>query len=390
MKQPTTVAPTAHAVPARTIASISLGIFAFACGAVPTVAHADVPPENATVSLKYLDYQDSQPGIERIRVKAPALAISTPFAGDWSFDATVVSDAISGASPAFYTVARSFSQLTDQRRAIDASLTKYSTDGSLRVGVALSSESDYDSKAVSALGSVSTDDRNTTVKLGLGVTKDTIRSNADPRINESRSSVEWLLGVTRVLTQVDVVQLTSTYANGQGFFSDPYKSLDNRPRSRQAATLTTRWNHFFDGSDGTARMSYRYYTDTNHINAHTVNLEYEQPLAQGWALTPLLRMYTQSAARYFVDPNPAFPTRINIPADFVPGESLTSFDQRTSAYGAYTWGLKVGKVLDKWWSADLKYERYEQRAEWRWGGGGSPGMAPFSARTWQLGLARRF
>lgn len=390
MKHPPAVAQTTYRAPACTITSLSIGIFAVACTTLAPLAHADVPPENATLSLKYLVYQDSQPGNERIRVQAPALAISTPLAGDWSFDGTVVSDAISGASPAFYTVARSFSQITDHRRAFDANFTKYGADASLRVGVALSSESDYESKAVSALGSLSTDDRNTTVKLGLGLTRDTIRSNADPRINEARTSVEWLLGVTRVLTHVDVVQLTATYANGQGFFSDPYKALDNRPRSRQAATLSTRWNHFFESSDGTARMGYRYYTDTNHINAHTVNLEYEQPFAQGWALTPVLRMYNQSAARYFVDPNPAFPNRINIPAEFVPGESLISFDQRTSAYGAYTWGLKVGKVLDKWWSADVKYERYEQRAEWRWGGGGSPGLAAFSARTWQVGLSRRF
>lgn len=372
------------------MANLGLGLFAFACGSIPLAARADLPAETATLSLKFLDYQDSQFENDRIRVRAPALAISTPIAGEWSFDGAVVSDTISGASPSFYTATRSFAQVNDHRLAVDANLTRYWPDGSLRAGVAISSESDYDSKAASALASWSTVDKNTTLKMGLGLTKDTIRSNADASLNETRSSVEWLLGVTRVLTATDIAQLTATYANGQGFFSDPYKTLDNRPRSRQAGTVLARWNHFFSGSDGTARLSYRYYADTNHIHAHTFHFEYEQPLSHGWSVTPVLRGYTQSAAHFFSNPNPSFPTRIQIPDDFVPGDSFISFDPRTSAYGARTWGLKLAKELDKLWSVDLKFERYEQRAEWRWGGEGSPGLAAFAARTWQLGLSRRF
>ncbi|OYU46684.1 MAG: hypothetical protein CFE44_00900 [Burkholderiales bacterium PBB4] len=367
-----------------------VGLFAAACGAWPLAAHADVPPENATLSFKYLDYQDSQPGNDRIRVKAPAFAISTPFAGDWSLDASYVFDAISGASPGFYTAPRSLSEITEQRRAVDASVTRYWADGSLKIGAAVSNESDYESRAVSALGSWSSAERNTTWKLGVGVTKDRIRSNIDPSLDESRTTVDGLLGVTQVLTPNDIAQLTVTFANGQGFFSDPYKALDSRPRSRQAQTLLGRWNHFFTQTDGTARLSYRYYTDTNQIKAHTLGLEYEQPLPGGWALTPLLRVYSQSAASFYVDPDPQFPNRVNIPDDYDPGTSLISFDQRTSAYGARTLGFKLSKQLDKDWAADLKLERYEQRGEWRIGGEGSPNLAPFIARTVQLGLTRRF
>ena len=369
---------------------LGLGLFAAACAGLPLAAQADVPPENATISLKYLDYQDSQPDNERIRVKAPAIAISTPFAGDWSFDGSYVVDAISGASPAYYTAPRSLANITEQRRALDASVTRYWADGSLKVGAAVSNESDYDSRAVSALGSWSSADRNTTLKLGLGVTQDRIRSNTNRNLDESRTTTDWLFGITRVITPTDIAQLTVTFANGQGFFSDPYKALDSRPRSRQVHTVLGRWNHFFTGTDGTARFSYRYYADTNEIKAHTLGLEYEQPLPDGWAITPLLRVYTQSAARFYVDPDPQLPNRVNIPDDYVPGESLLSFDQRTSAYGARTIGLKLTKQLDKNWAADMKLERYEQRGDWRIGGDGSPGLAPFMARTVQLGLTRRF
>ena len=372
------------------LSQVGLGLFAAACSALPLAAQADVPPENATISLKYLDYQDSQPGIDRIRVKAPAIAVSAPFAADWSFDGSVVFDAISGASPAYYTAARSLSDITEQRRALDASVTRYWADGSLKVGAAVSTESDYDSRAVSALGSWSSADRNTTFKFGLGVTRDRIRSNIDGTLDESRTTVDGLLGITQVITPTDIAQITVTFANGQGFFSDPYKALDSRPRSRQASTLVGRWNHFFDSTDGTARVSYRYYSDTNQIKAHTLGLEYEQPLPGGWAITPLFRVYSQSAASFYVDPDPKFPNRVNIPEDYVPGESLLSFDQRTSAYGARTLGFKLSKQFSKDWAADVKLERYEQRGEWRIGGDGSSGLAPFIAKTVQLGLTRRF
>lgn len=366
------------------------GLLAAALSVVVSPARADAPPEKAQISFKYLDYQDSQPEFDRIRVKATAMGLSIPIAGDWSLDGTHVADVISGASPAFYTATRSFSNITERRTATDINLTKFWPSGSLRVGFAASNESDYQSRALSALASLSSEDRNTTLKWGLGVTKDRIGSNIDPTFSDEKSTVDALLGVTQVITPNDIAQVTLTYANGQGFFSDPYKALDSRPRSRQTSTLLARWNHFFAGSEGTARISYRYYTDTNQINAHTLGLEYEQGLPNGWSITPLLRLYSQSAAKFYVDPNPKAPTRVNIPSDYVPGESLLSFDQRTSAFGARTVGLKISKDFDADWSADLKLEHYEQRAEWRWSGNGSPDLAPFRAVTWQLGVARRF
>ena len=112
-----------------------------------------------------------------------------------------------------------------------------------------------------------------------------------------------------------------------------------------------------------------------------------QPLPGGWTLTPALRLYTQSAARFYVDAGP-----IDSPFAPNPPEGALSYteDQRMSAFGARTLGLKIAKQLDAARLVDVKFERYGQRAGWRLFGTGSPDLLPFNARSLQIGLSRRF
>ena len=139
-----------------------------------------------------------------------------------------------------------------------------------------------------------------------------------------------------------------------------------------------------ESTQGTTRLSYRYYTDSWSIDSHTLGFEYVQPLSQGWTVTPLARLYSQSAASFYVNPDASsFP--------FAPSTNDNySEDQRVSAFGAHTLGLKVTKQLEAGWILDVKYENYEQRASWRLFGSGSPSQIPFYARNIQLGLSHPF
>src|SRR5689334_19168225 len=47
-------------------------------------AHAEAPPTSGTISVGYLDYRDSQSGLDRIRVKAQSISVMAPVAGVWS------------------------------------------------------------------------------------------------------------------------------------------------------------------------------------------------------------------------------------------------------------------------------------------------------------------
>lgn len=352
-------------------------------------AHAEAPPTNGVISVGYLDYQDSQSGLDRIRVHAPSVSIMTPVAGVWSVSGTLVKDDVSGASPRYHTAVSGASRMSDDRKAGDVALTRYLERGSVTMGAAYSTEHDYVSRALSLQGSYESEDRNTTWSAGIGHSDDKIDPVNHIVTNERKRTTNFLLGVTQVLTANDVAQLTLGYDDGSGYFSDPYKAFDNRPRSRTETTLLARWNHHVAATDGTTRLSYRYYRDSFGIRGHTLGAEYVQPLSDGWTLTPEVRLYTQSAASFYYDP--VYDSRLGAP--FPPGYNGTGYmsaDQRLSGFGAVTLGLKASKQIDKLWSVDAKVSAYQQRGSWRLFHQGSPGLDAFRAQTVQIAINRQW
>jgi len=381
--------------------------------ALPSVqfAYADAAPERGVVSLKYLNYQDSQsadtPATEslssrdRVAVNALSLKALMPVAGEWSVGVSFMEDSVTGASPAYHSSGFPANKSDvesgasgELRHSVDLQLTRYFLQGSVTAGSSYSTESDYVSRSYSLQGSLSTEDKNTTFTLGGSFNDDTIELNKPNVVaskqqlaNENKRVVAGLFGVTRVLTKKDIVQFNLGYSNGNGYYTDPYKDPDNRPRDRNNVTALGRWNHHVDSTDGTAKISYRYYSDTFGIRAHTLEAEYVQPLHHGWTLAPLLRLYTQSEADFYV----------TVAEEKFDGESpkppatgsYYTEDQRLSAFGALTVGLKVSKQLNPDWLVDLKFEHYQQRDEWSLSGSGDPGLATFNARSIQVGLSRK-
>ncbi|MEI7708518.1 MAG: DUF3570 domain-containing protein [Chlorobium sp.] len=365
-------------------------------------ANAEAPPENGVVSFKYLHYQDSQIGdgvtvisgassagsSSRMGVNAYSMTALVPVAGEWSIGTTYTSDSVSGASPMYHS--SGLTKMTDLRRAVDVELTRYFSRGTLSIGTSYSKESDYLSRGYSVQGSLSTEDKNTTFTLGGSMNSDDINPVIPPYGDYKKKVYSGIFGITRIVTKRDIVQLNIGYSNGNGDFSDPYKVNDNRPTLKNNATVLTRWNHHFDWTDGTAKLSYRYYTDTFGVRAHTLEGEYVQPLRNGWTLTPLLRLYSQSEANFYVAVGAAEKADPTTPTQPPANAIYYSEDQRLSAFGAITLGLKVSKQLNQDWLVDVKYEEYEQRSSWSVNGNGDPGLAPFGARSIQVGLSRKF
>jgi hypothetical protein len=349
-------------------------------------AHAESAPEKTTLSYKYLDYLDSQPDADRIGVKANALLVTTPINDEWSLTGGYVTDSISGASPRYHT--RQLTQMRDFRRGATLGVTRYMPEGTLTVTGVHSAESDYVSRSLSATGIWFTDaSKNTALTAGLGLTRDSINPNNKVVVDESKRVNDVMIGVTQVLGVADIAQLTLRHSRGTGYYTDPYKAFDERPRERNASTALARWNHHFESLDSTLRVAYRYYTDSFDIRAHTVDLQYAQSLPHGWTVTPLLRFYTQTAASFYVPVDPARGARPTFPAS---GAIFYSEDQRLSAFGAITTGLKIAKQLTPALAVDLKFEFYRQRANWAVSGKGDEGLAPFDARSLQLGFTYQF
>ncbi len=357
--------------------------------ALPGLALADNAPEQASLSVKYLDYKDSQPNLDRIHVRSPSLDLLLPIAGEWSLRAGLVNDAISGASPRYHTAVSGASHFDERRTAADLAVTRYFSRASVSLAAGHSGEHDYVSRFASTQASWSSEDNNSTWVAGVGVANDTINPVNDAVKDERRHSTDLTFGLTQVLGQRDIGQVVLGHVRGRGYFSNPYKYVDVRPREHDQDTLLLRWNHRVAGVDASSRMAYRYYRDSYGVQAHTLSEEVVHGMGNGWTLTPSLRLYSQSAARFYFDP--VYDKRFGAP--FPPGYRFgssddISADQRLSAFGAVTLGLKVAKRIDKDTSVDLKWETYRQRASWRLFGSGSPGLQEFDARSISIGLTR--
>jgi hypothetical protein len=359
-------------------------------------AVAESAPEYGSISYKYLDYLDYQSNVpdsysgassstskKRIKVKAHALLVKIPVAGEWLISGNYVGDSISGASPEYHS--KSLVKLKEHRDAGGVSITRYLPRGTLSFGVNQSNENDYFSRTYSLLGTVSTEDKNTTFNAGVSVSNDEISSTNGHVVNEKKRVVDLILGVTQVLTTNDIAQLNIGYSSGSGYFSDPYKFFDNRPDNKNHFTVLGRWNHYIAKTDGSSQLSYRYYKDTYNISAHTVNFDYSQPFEGGWIVTPSFRYYTQTAAKFYIGVDPGAPEFYELPET-----KYSSLDQRLSEYGAITLGLKVSKQINPDWLIDVKYEEYKQKESWALTGNSDGVLEPFGFRSFQFGITRRF
>jgi len=349
-------------------------------------------PEQSEVALKYLHYQDSQPGLDRIQVKAPSIYALVPVSSQWALEGSFVSDSVSGATPRWHSsISSATPRMSDLRRAGDVKVTHYRERSSYALGLSKSSENDYDSSAGSFSASFLSDDNNRSWDIGLGYAHDKIGSTNDPTLHESKHTTEAMVGVTQALSAYDLVQLNFTQTRGRGYYSDPYKEPDIRPGERDQSIVLARWNHHFAGYGTTLRTSYRYYRDTFGIRAHTLGADWVQPLGERLTLTPSLRLYSQSAADFYYDPvyDPVLGAPYP-PGYFTNPPAYISPDQRLSSFGAVTFGLKLAYQWSPEWLTDVKVERYEQRSGWRVGGTGSPGIDPFSATFVQVGISKRF
>lgn len=358
-------------------------------GLIPS-AHADNAPESGIISLRYLSYHDKQPGLDRLTVSAPSLYVLFPVGRDWAFSGSLVTDSVSGASVRYHSAISGASKMHDTRRANDLKATRYFERATLSIGTANSTEHDYQSRAVNVTGTFSSEDNNTTWTLGIGNTDDVINPVNNVVVNERKNTRDYLLGMSQVLTPNDIVQVSMTYANGHGYYNDPYKMIDNRPKNRNQRAILAKWNHHLEG-DSILQSSYRYYEDSYDIRGNTLTMDWVKPLSDGVTITPSLRYHTQGAANFYYDPvyhpllgAPFPPEFLNNPTGFY------SPDQRLSAFGAVTAGFKISKSIEGGWVADMRADYYKQKSAWRWFGKGSPGLEKLTATIFQLGLSKKF
>ncbi|MEN9558906.1 MAG: hypothetical protein RLZZ502_117, partial [Pseudomonadota bacterium] len=316
------------------------------------------------------------PNGERMRVVSPSLAFAMPLANQFLLSASLVHDAMSGASPTYHSALSGASGkgVHDKRNAGDVKLAWYRSQQMFSLGFAASRENDYSARSYSFGFAQSTADKNTTLQLGLALNRDVISSVNHVADHEQKNGHEVLIALTHNWNEYTLLQASLSYGKAKGYFNDPYKVLDSRPNQKEQGSVLLRANHFLPSAHAAVNLSYRYYQDTFGIRAHTLSAAWQQHVGEDWVISPGLRYYTQSKADFYFDPP--------FMSGYVNGQTYST-DQRLSNFYGLTYGLGLSKQLSNAVSLNGKYEYSDHKMR-------SPGLLPMRLQLFTVGAQYRF
>ncbi len=371
----------------RSIAGLMSAALAIPGLGIPAIVSAQSSPAPAEVRFQWATYRDYQNnGVDgrqdRIDVDSPMFWARTPIGDSTEIEVSGMIDSVSGASPHYLDTlsGASGTGIEDRRSAGDFKVTHYFERFSLGAGYAGSIEDDYRSHSGLLEAKTWTSDMNTTFAASYAFDSDQIACTNNELIDETRRTGRYLVGVTQVVSPVAIVQSNLTYDNADGYMSDPYKILDNRPRSRDSFAWLTRYNRFIESLNGSLHTDYRLAHDSFGITSHTMEVAFYKPIGEKWMVRPRVRYYSQHQANFF---STTFPPE-NV------GESFYSTDGRLGSFGGVTVGMKVERDLGEGFSVNVTGDYLEQRPGWVLGGNGSAGVRRFYAPFFSVGIAKRF
>jgi hypothetical protein len=275
----------------------------------------------------------------------------------------------------------------------------------LSVGASFSTEYDYTHLGLNARFARDFNQRNTTLSAGVAIASDEIDpvggtpdaltpmrdasdeaddggSNGDDdarRGTQSKDVLDFVVGVTQVLSRNTIVQLNYSYSDSSGYLTDPYKVLsvvdpltglavprvpppgvdgpdhlyfyESRPDSRSKHSLYAQAKHDMGGT--VLDVSYRYMTDDWDIDSHTIDARLRWPLGSRAYLEPHLRYYAQTEANFYTASL----------LDGVPIPAYASNDYRLGRFDAITAGLKYGWQTRGGKDMSVRLELYQQRGD---------------------------
>ena len=243
---------------------------------------------------------------------------------------------------------------SDERYAANIELIKKIDNHTVSGLLSLSTESDYDSMGIALKDAIVFNQKNTTLLLGGAFTHDKI-SPANSLPSDTKDTVDAIIGLTQLLDPRTVLTIDLALGHSQGLLTDPYKVValngalvaENRPDSKDKQTAYLSLAHFFPVVNGSLEGSYRYYTDSFGIDAHTVQLAWFQKFGDRWTVRPLVRYYDQTAADFYA-------------VQFDGAPEFYSSDYRVSALNSMGYGLKLIYAPNSRLQFDAEYLRYEQ------------------------------
>lgn len=233
------------------------------------------------------------------------------------------------------------------------------------VGVSVSKEYDYFHVGLSSGISRELNNKNTTLSLGLAYAADSIEpvgnapigltdiSAAKGASDESKDTLDFVVGLTQVLSKNTILQVNYGLSQADGYLNDPYKRIsrvdstgtivqnlnESRPDKRLGHNIYGALKHNFSGN--VLSTSARLHSDDFGIDSVTLDAKYNINLGNRRSIEPHLRYYHQTAADFYA---PQLDAASPLP-DFA------SADYRLAEFDAYTLGAtyRFGGRKDREW-----------------------------------------
>ncbi|MBI5769871.1 MAG: DUF3570 domain-containing protein [Verrucomicrobia bacterium] len=344
-----------------------------------------------SLAYKFEDYREAD---GRIAVRTQGAFLEQSLGTEMHLKLSGLLDTITGATPTGEPAPAGSDQVgtsllhQERRKAWSADLSRQFGRYNLALGGANSRESDYVSNGWSMNLLTDFNQKNTTLLLGYAGTDDKIKIFYNTRLpRHHKHTNDAIVGLTQLLDPRTSVTLNLTWGRAAGFLSDPYKLVqkntqifpgvflpltfgENRPQYREKWVAFAGYNRTFPDQRGALEASYRFYTDTFDVDAHTLDLAWFQRVGEKFILRPGVRIYEQRAARFYVynlNNSPLTP----VSSTPRPDGPFYSSDFRLSEMRTFTYGLKgIWNVTDTF-ALDLALEQYDMH--------GLDGLTPRSA-----------
>src|SRR5262249_46644101 len=190
---------------------------------------ADVAATNAaSAEASHLEYSESG---SRMNVRVNQATGTLTITDNVQVFANYIQDVMSGASPIFnapgaggqahqvLTGASAF----DRRDAEDIGGSVSWADNQLTLRQGWSLENDYKSTWTSVEARRFANQKNTTFAIGFAFNDDGVSSHDAPRDYRKRIKRDFFAGLTQIIDERSLVEVSLAYSYSNGFLSDPYK-----------------------------------------------------------------------------------------------------------------------------------------------------------------------
>ena len=335
-------------------------------------------PNPVTIWGSHLDYFESG---NRMHVRVNEITATAPIGDNFLLVGDVLQDLISGASPIFNAPGPdgphqvlSGASVNDRRNAGDIGGSVFFGDNlanQVTVRQGWSQENDYKSTWTSIEGRRFLNQKDTTLAVGFAFNDDGVSTHDAPDDFKTRIKRDYFVGVTQIVDERSLVEVSLEYSYSNGYLSDPYKLVfvqstgllpDARPSQRRQTALTGKYLTYLPAIDSALQTIASLSTDNWGIHAAAVELQLKKELPGEWLINGGGRYYTQSSADFY-----------QVLFQTPPADGLHTSDYRMAGFGSIAWLAGVTKQLGPNFSIQFAAERSYRHYSLRSGGTGFDG-----------------